>query len=152
MIKVKFYDNIEDNLLKYAVIVARTDGKWVFCRHRDRNTWEVPGGHREAGENILDTARRELHEETGALDFRIVPVCVYSVISEEGGSENEIFGMLYYAEIDVFEKELHSEIKEISRMDGMPENWTYPEIQPRLIEEVVRRNFSEVHLENDREV
>ena len=37
-------------------------------------------------------------------------------------------------------------------MDGMPENWTYPEIQPRLIEEVVRRNFSEVHLENDREV
>lgn len=60
--------------------------------------------------------------------------------------------MLYYAEIDVFEKELHSEIKEISRMDGMPENWTYPEIQPRLIEEVVRRNFSEVHLENDREV
>ena len=27
-------------------------GKWVFCRHKERNTWEIPGGHREMGEAI----------------------------------------------------------------------------------------------------
>ena len=60
LVEVRFYDNIEDSLLKFAVIIAKTDNKWVFCKHRDRDTYEVPGGHREAGEEILETAKREL--------------------------------------------------------------------------------------------
>ena len=52
MTKVNFYDKVNDELLKFAVIFAKTDGKWVFCKHRERNTYEVPGGHREAGENL----------------------------------------------------------------------------------------------------
>ncbi len=47
MVKVKFYDEIDDRLLKFAVIIAKTDDKWVFCKHRERETYEVPGGHRE---------------------------------------------------------------------------------------------------------
>ena len=69
MIKVNFYENINDALLKFAVIIAKADGKWVFCKHKERDTYEVPGGHRETGENILDTAKRELYEETGALEY-----------------------------------------------------------------------------------
>ena len=38
----------------------------MFCKHRDRDTHEVPGGHREDGEEILETVKRELKEETGA--------------------------------------------------------------------------------------
>ncbi|HIV24166.1 MAG TPA: NUDIX domain-containing protein, partial [Candidatus Merdiplasma excrementigallinarum] len=72
--KICFYDKAEDALLKFAVIIARMEGKWVLCRHKDRNTWEFPGGHREEGESILETARRELYEETGATDFQIEPV------------------------------------------------------------------------------
>ena len=30
MIKVTFYDEMEDSKIDFAVIVARTDGKWVF--------------------------------------------------------------------------------------------------------------------------
>ena len=30
MIEVKFYDNTDDELLKFAVIISRTNGKWVF--------------------------------------------------------------------------------------------------------------------------
>ena len=60
MVEVKFYDEIDDRLLKFAVIIAKTDNKWVFCKHRERETYEVPGGHRENGEQILDTAKREL--------------------------------------------------------------------------------------------
>ena len=65
---VRFYEETEDSLLKFAVIVARTEGKYVFCKHKSRDTLEVPGGHREPGEMILETAKRELYEETGAID------------------------------------------------------------------------------------
>lgn len=69
MVEVKFYENVADELLKFAVIVAKTENKWFFCKHKERDTYEVPGGHREAGENIFETAKRELREETGAIDF-----------------------------------------------------------------------------------
>ena len=72
-IKVNFYESVSDGRLKYAVIAARYNGKWVWCRHRERATFEIPGGHREAGENISDTARRELYEETGAVRYDIFP-------------------------------------------------------------------------------
>ena len=39
----------------------------------------MPGGHGEAGEDIFETAKRELQEETGAIKFEIKPICVYSV-------------------------------------------------------------------------
>ena len=65
MAEVKFYDEVDDKLLKYAVIIAKTNGKWIFCKHKERDTYEIPGGHREPGENILDAAKRELYEETG---------------------------------------------------------------------------------------
>ncbi len=43
MTKVNFYDSINDSMLKFAVIIARHNGKWVFCKHKERNTWEAPG-------------------------------------------------------------------------------------------------------------
>lgn len=137
--EVKFYDTVSDGLLKFAVIIAKHNGKLVFCKHRQRDTLEIPGGHREDGENISDTARRELYEETGATDFNIKPVCVYSVTDENNFDGEETFGMLFFAEIFSFEKELHSEIESICLLDGLPDKWTYPLIQPRLIEEAKRR-------------
>ncbi len=143
MVEVQFYDKADDSLLKFAVIIAKTEGNWVFCKHRERDTYEVPGGHREDGENILETARRELQEETGAVLFDIKPICVYSVKGRTGVNDNaneESFGMLYYADIFSFE-ELHSEIEAILITDRLVDNWTYPLIQPRLIEEADRRGF-----------
>ena len=58
MTKVQFYDTVEDEKLRFAVIVAKTNGQYVFCKHKERNTLEVPGGHREPGEDILATAKR----------------------------------------------------------------------------------------------
>ena len=136
MLEVKFYDRIADSKLKFAVIVSKSKGKWVFCKHKQRNTYESPGGHRERDEDILDTAKRELFEETGALDYSIKPICAYSVIGKNRVSETgeETFGMLYYADIKRFSKDLHSEIEKVVLLDILPENWTYPEIQPKLLE------------------
>ena len=93
MTRVQFYDRVDDEKLRFAVIVTKTNGHWVFCKHRERNTLEVPGGHREPGEEILNTAKRELYEETGAIDFTIEPVCVYSVTSPKSFNGQETFGM-----------------------------------------------------------
>ena len=140
-VKVRFYDSVEDALHKFSVIIARKDGKWIFCKHRERDTYEVPGGHREMGEAILDTAKRELYEETGAVDFDITPVCAYSVTAKDNFDGQETFGMLYCAEVRRMEEELHSEIEKIMLTDELPEKWTYPLIQPRLIEEAIRRGM-----------
>ena len=139
MVQVNFYESVDDELLKFAVIISKTNGKWVFCKHKKRDSYEVPGGHREAGENILDTAKRELYEETGAVDFEITPICMYSVIAEDNFDGEETFGMLYYAEIETFEEELHSEIEKIYITEALVDKWTYPLIQPKLIEEAKRR-------------
>lgn len=141
---VRFYDTVNDSLIKFAVIVAKTNGKWVFCKHKERDTYECPGGHREAGEAIDDTAKRELYEETGAIDYAIQPVCIYSVTAPDnfdGKDGKETFGKLYYAEIKSFESELHSEIERIEFFEDLPTNWTYPRIQPLLLKEIINREF-----------
>ena len=138
--EVRVDESAEEALPRFAVILARFQGKWVFCRHRERTTLELPGGRREPGETVEETARRELYEETGATAFTLRPVCVYSVVRD--GSES--FGALYAAEITELERELHSEIAEILLLDAPPEdNWTYPEIQPKLLEEALRRGIPE---------
>jgi 8-oxo-dGTP diphosphatase len=138
--EIKFYENVEDSLLKFAVIISKSNGKWVFCKHKERFTYEVPGGHREQGETILETAKRELKEETGAVDFRIKPICVYSVTAKDNFDGKETFGMLYYADIYSFE-EIHSEIEKIIITDKLVDNWTYPLIQPKLIKEATDRGY-----------
>lgn len=144
MQEVKFYAAVDDSLLKFAVIISQSKGKWVICKHKERDTYEVPGGHREEGENILETAKRELQEETGAVAFDMKPLCVYSVTEKTQGNETseETFGLLCYAEISEFSGKLDSEMEKVILMDELPTNWTYPLIQPKLIEEYERRELS----------
>ena len=151
VMEVKFYDTVNDELLKFAVIISQSNGKWVFCKHKERDTYEVPGGHRETGENILETAKRELQEETGAVKYEIKPICVYSVTGKTRVNDTgeESFGMLYFAEITEFAKELHSEMEKVILMDELPENWTYPLIQPKLIEkylQIEKQSYSRIQL------
>ena len=142
MLEVKFYEVVDDALLKFAVIVSKANGKWVFCKHKERDTYESPGGHRESGEDITVTAKRELYEETGAINYTIVPLCVYSVIRLEshsiGGADGEeTFGMLYYADIKSFGcLPPESEMERVEQFEHLPSEWTYPLIQPKLLEKI----------------
>ena len=141
MTEVKFYDGAEDSLLKFVVIIAKTKDRFIFCKHQKRNTYELPGGHREPGEEILTAAKRELNEETGAVDFTITPICVYSVTeTAETNESTETFGMLYIADIFSFEP-LHNEIETIILTDRFVDCWTYPLIQPVLLKEAQNRGY-----------
>lgn len=136
LLKVNFYNlgTVENEKLKYAVIVARYKDKWIYVRHKDRKTWEVTGGHREPFEKIEDTASRELYEESGAKEFKLIPICIYSV----SGDEEESFGQLYYAEVQMLGELPQLEIAEVRLMDDIPEldKLTYPLIQPYLFKKV----------------
>lgn len=149
MISVHFHklDEIPDAHLRYAVIASRYAGRWVFCRHRLRSSWEMPGGHREQ-EPILRTAERELFEETGALAFTLTPVCVYSVTMPanplaalagpaDAGKTERSFGLLCFADIRDMGPLPGLEIEEVRLFDGLPAELTYPEIQPRLLGRVM---------------
>lgn len=138
-LKVKFYNEINGKDLKFAVIMARYDNRWIFCKHKERETYEMPGGHREVDETIVDTAKRELQEETGAIEFEIQPISVYSVTGKNrvNSNGNETFGMLFYAEVHSFKDTLEDEIEKIEFFSNLPSNLTYPEIQPYLYTKVI---------------
>ena len=78
MTEVRFYDDPPDERLRFAVILAVHNGKWVFCRHKARQTYELPGGHREPGETVCAAARRELWEETGIENAPVRQIGTYS--------------------------------------------------------------------------
>lgn len=136
MVEVKFLESVDDSLLKFAVIISMSNGKLIFCKHRERDTYEIPGGHREENETILEAAKRELQEETGAVDFEIKPICIYSVKEKTRVNNNvddETFEMLFIANVLSF-KEIYSEIEKIILVDELIDNWTYPLIQPKMVE------------------
>ena len=58
---------------KYVVVLSEYQGKILLSRHKNRTTWETQGGHIEPGEQPLDAAKRELYEESGAMDYEIAP-------------------------------------------------------------------------------
>lgn len=135
MINVTFFktNKIEASKLKFAVIAARYQDKWIFCRHNERNTWEIPGGHREGNESIEEIAHRELFEKTGALDAKLHSVSVYEV-AQNG---EKTYGMLFFAEVTKIGKlSKESEIAETKLFEVLPDNLTYPQIQPALYSQV----------------
>lgn len=133
---VSFYPISEDRTLTYVVIQAFCKDGFVYVRHKDRTSLEIPGGHIELLESPNMAADRELQEETGATSYTLYPFCDYGVRRKE----EESFGRLYGAKIDSFGSLFH-EIEEVSILKRLPQNLTYPKIQPYLYQRGLREMY-----------
>ncbi len=76
-------------LIGIAVLVFDDDGRILLVKRKyppQQGKWSLPGGHMNLGESLLDTARRELFEETGLLGtpVGIVDVNEYITFDVDG--------------------------------------------------------------------
>jgi 8-oxo-dGTP diphosphatase len=125
---IRFFYPSEDLVIPYvfAIIVTEYQGKWLWVRHKERKTWELPAGHIEPGESPEKAAHRELYEETGALDYTMD-----QVVSYEGVYLGKtVFGMIFLARISRLGPLPDFEIGETKLFNGIPDDLTYPQIQP----------------------
>ena len=121
-------ESIEASKLIYVVIGALEGDHWVFVRHRDRKTWEMPAGHIEPGETADQTAMRELYEETGTVHSSLEYLCDYGVTVDKRTE----YGRLYVARILEREEVLEHETVEVKLTRELPASLTYPEVQTVL--------------------
>ncbi len=126
--EIRFFHPDKDDKIDYtfSIIVSQYHDQWIWVRHKERDTWELPAGHLEPGETPLEAAHRELYEETGALVYEIRPI-----ISYEGRlSEKNVYGRIFLAVVTKLGQLPDFEISEIALFNKIPDNLTYPEIQP----------------------
>ncbi|NJD03468.1 MAG: NUDIX domain-containing protein [Ruminiclostridium sp.] len=128
-IKVHKAGQANEEDLKFVVICVKFKSQWLLVRHKERNTWEMPGGHIEGGESTQAAALRELYEETGIIKEGLEIICDYEVCNDGSSS----YGRLFYIYAEKLGELLDYEIEEVKLFDDFPENSTYPQIYKTLI-------------------
>ena len=114
---------------KYVVVLSVYKDMIMLSKHNFRTSWETQGGHIEEGETPFEAAKRELYEESGAVDFTIEPIFDY----RSGDEKDYADGMVFLAKI----KKLgiipqNSEMRDVGFFEFLPKSLTYPQIIPVL--------------------
>ena len=107
----------------HTVVFARHEGKWLFCRQKNRDVFEAIGGRIDEGETPLECAKRELYEETGAVKFFIHPAFDYVLYTDLGFAKGQVF----YADIkELGELPPDFEMEEVKGFQTLPDNTRFP--------------------------
>jgi len=70
MSRTDYYDDpnapTANSIVPAASAIVTDDAGWILLpRRRDNDLWALPGGAMTIGESVVDTAIREVAEETG---------------------------------------------------------------------------------------
>ena len=126
----------------WADIIAFYNGKWMLSKHKKRTTWEMQGGHIEDGETPLEAAKRELYEESGAIEFDIEPLCDYWAKGNVNGTNVEGNSQVFIAWIHSLEEiPQQSEMEKIGLFDFLPDNLTYMDVTNEILPIVKKRLY-----------
>ena len=110
--------------INYVRMVTKYNGKFVLPFHNESQKWDWVGGHVEKDENPLDAAKRELFEETGAVDFDIFPVFDHEALNKDGTHFNN--GRTYFVVVREFsDLPDDSEMGKIGFFDKIPDGFRY---------------------------
>lgn len=91
----------------------------------------------EPHETAMEAAKRELYEETGITDARLLPLWDYEYVWENGQGSNN--GRVYYAKVNSLGQLPESEMGRIELFDSVPENYTYDRAEEMRDLETVER-------------
>lgn len=98
-VRLSFSENSFSKNPQHVFVICRHNGKWVLTKHKKRGL-EFPGGKREAGETLVEAAKREVFEETGGVVEEVTFIGQYEV----SGENDSFVKNIYFAEIKYFEK------------------------------------------------
>lgn len=124
---------------KNAAGVLALDGRGVYLVNQYRHPshdffWQIPMGMVDVGSNELETAKKELQEETGIKAAKLT--CIGSFLAEPGASNQKMF--VYVGEELTLGKK-HQEVKEI----GMKlKHFTFEEIKQCISEGTIKCGFT----------
>ena len=121
--------------LRFVVVCSFYGGKYLLSYHSGHRSWETQGGHIEENETPEEAARRELYEESGVTDAKLIPVCDYWAYDSEGSSN----GRVYAAVVSRLAALPDHEMSRIEAFESLPENLTYPLVTPMLFREAEKK-------------
>ncbi|MEO9964301.1 MAG: NUDIX hydrolase [Reichenbachiella sp.] len=72
----------------------------AMLHHKKLDRWLQPGGHADGNENVLEVAKKELREETGVSDIKVVgrsfyDLDIHSIPERKGIQEHEHFDVRF---------------------------------------------------------
>jgi len=72
-------NNVIAHLTSSAFVVNRTRNKVLVVHHNIYNSWSWTGGHADGEEDLLAVAIKELKEETGVNNIRLITPGIFSL-------------------------------------------------------------------------
>ena len=129
-------------ILSAGIVIVRREGKeWKFLFLRAYRNWDFPKGIVETGEDPLETAKREVAEETGLSDLNFRWGHIYRETEPYSGFGGKKAARYYIAETKSFQV-VFSVNPEIGRPEHHEYRWlTYNdllELSPKRLKRIVQ--------------
>src|SRR4051812_22689635 len=94
-VRFEFLSGSFSKQANHVFVICRYKDQWLLTKHKIRG-WEFPGGKKEQGETLEETAIREVEEETGAQIKSLQFIGEYEVTNKE----NSFVKAIYFAEVE----------------------------------------------------